>query len=74
MATHPGDPHACERWYRTDEYAGSVYLVREWGPYHEDAYWIYLETNGQPGVQRGGHLVLWHDDCVTSQTPDTLLY
>ncbi len=32
--------------------------------------WIYRETNGEPGLQRGGP----DDYCQESDDPDTLLY
>lgn len=35
--------------------------------------WIYVESNGMPGLQQGGANGLWSDECE-HENPDTLIF
>ena len=44
-----------------------------------NGFWIYLESNGQSGLQRGGSSVMGpdlggQDPCVESSNPDTIIF
>ena len=44
-----------------------------------NGFWIYLESNGQSGLQRGGSSVMGpdlggQDPCVESTNPDTIIF
>lgn len=47
-----------------DEVAGEKYLISAW---------VYAESNGEPGLQRGGSTLLLgeQDICQNSSNPDT---
>ena len=63
---------SCNNLYHQDV-AGVAYIeVRDNGDV-----WIYHETNGQPGLQRGGqggYTTLSAADCNESSNPDTIVY
>lgn len=60
----------------TLDVGGQAYVVySDWG-YYYFALWIYVESNGVPGLQRGGENAFGDQDtsCRPHANPDTLLF
>lgn len=63
------------------EVPNTLYVFVDCDPLHactHDAFgvWVYVESNGEPGAQRGGLCVLCNpppDTCQNSTNPDVLL-
>ena len=60
---------------QVDTPAGATFYIDNRGgdPPDFPVPWIYLESNGEPGLQSGGVGPLTQDDC-THENPDTLIF
>ncbi|HEX9695255.1 MAG TPA: hypothetical protein VGB64_02960 [Actinomycetota bacterium] len=58
--------HACDP--TVVDGAGIVYVVVDDLDNEHGGIWIYLESNGEAGLQRGD------DSCTDSEYPDTIIY
>lgn len=76
------EPDYQDGWHHTDNYAGLVYVA--WDCFDDGhgycswnypvAFYLYLETNGVPDLQRGGNLLLMRDRCQSSESPDQMIF
>ncbi len=79
MAPSPAHAAECnpsEAVHEVPTPGGTFYVDHRGG----DEVWLYQESNGMPGLQRGGYQALvgtqldWQDPCNDGVTPDTMLY
>lgn len=70
-AEHPTTDR-CGTWFATTDVGGVAYVA--WDSI--GGFWIYVESNGKPGLQRGGHDVsgLGEDYCSPGGPPDQLVF
>ena len=76
------EPDYQDGWHHTDNYAGLVYVAwdcfdnghGECSWYYPWAPYLYVETNGVPGLQRGGAFLGYEDRCRSSDDPDQYIF
>lgn len=62
----------CDGWEIIE--TKELYFVRGTTAEHDGYFYVYLESNGEPGLQRGGTSLLGEEDhCQASENPDTLV-
>lgn len=74
----------CDRyWMHTDDLGGLVYIAWDCfddgngacSMYYPITWYIYQETNDEPGLQRGGEgLIIGEDRCRSSDAPDQYIF